>query len=111
MGRDAIRRGSDGEQEDYSDFEDEVDDEIVDGGDDVDDDEAVEIAELNAVRRRAKRSQALRKKESQSIRYIRNGGRGPNLTRSTSVVEDDAESQEILSLVRRVNDASSSQSG
>jgi hypothetical protein len=110
--RDAIRRGSDDDDDDfYSDLD--SDDELHenDKAKEVDADEAAEIAEQNAVRRRAKRSQALRKQTKISARDIRNGGRGENLTRQTSVVEDDQESQQILSLVRRGISSQKSQHG
>ena len=53
----------------------------------MNDDEKKEIAELNAVKRRARRSQALRKNQKNAINDIRNGGRGTDLKRQTSVIE------------------------
>ena len=53
----------------------------------MNDDEKKEIAELNAVKRRARRSQALRKNQKNAKDDIRNGGRGTDLKRQTSVIE------------------------
>ena len=59
----------------------------VEGKKSMNDDEKKEIAELNAVKRRARRSQALRKNQKNAINDIRNGGRGTDLKRQTSVIE------------------------
>ena len=103
--RDAIRRGSDDEE--Y--YSDEYDDDLGEGRDVGDRVDAEELAERNAaaaVRRRAYRSQALRKQRRTATLDISNGGRGLNSSRPQSIVEDDDESQRILGLTRRHNDAS-----
>ncbi len=105
--RDAIRRGSDDEAR-YSDEydEDEEGDEGFNNRNKVDAEELAERNAAAAVRRRAYRSQALRKQKITADMDIANGGRGPNILRQQSVVEDDDESQRILGLTRRHNDAS-----